>query len=56
MSPKRRSKVDDFGAQTPMGRAAQSAELAPVHVFFASRESSYITDEVLGATGGQLLT
>ncbi len=49
-------KVEDFGAQTPMGRAAQPAELAPVYVFFASQESSYVTGEVLGVTGGQLLT
>ncbi|PWK83562.1 enoyl-ACP reductase-like protein [Lentzea atacamensis] len=39
-----------------MGRAAQSAELAPVFVFLASQESSYVTGEVLGVTGGQLLT
>ncbi|SDK00879.1 hypothetical protein SAMN04488074_10417 [Lentzea albidocapillata subsp. violacea] len=49
-------KVGDFGAQTPMGRAAQPAELGPAYVFFASQESSYITGEVLGVTGGQLLT
>ncbi|HEY0451123.1 SDR family oxidoreductase [Actinophytocola sp.] len=49
-------KVDSFGAQTPLGRAAQPAELAPPYVFFASQESSYITGEVLGVTGGQLLT
>ncbi|GAA3646380.1 SDR family oxidoreductase [Lentzea roselyniae] len=49
-------KVDDFGAQTPIGRAAQPAELAPVFVFLASQESSYVTGEVLGVTGGQLLT
>jgi NAD(P)-dependent dehydrogenase (short-subunit alcohol dehydrogenase family) len=49
-------KIDSFGAQTPMGRAAQPAELGPVYVFFASQESSYITGEVLGVTGGQLLT
>ncbi|SER72084.1 hypothetical protein SAMN05216188_114149 [Lentzea xinjiangensis] len=49
-------KVDDFGAQAPIGRAAQPAELAPAFVFFASQESSYITGEVLGVTGGQLLT
>jgi NAD(P)-dependent dehydrogenase (short-subunit alcohol dehydrogenase family) len=49
-------KVDSFGAQTPMGRAAQPAELAPPYVFFASQESSYVTGEVLGVTGGQLLT
>ncbi len=49
-------KVDSFGAATPMGRAAQPAELAPPYVFFASQESSYVTGEVLGVTGGQLLT
>jgi NAD(P)-dependent dehydrogenase (short-subunit alcohol dehydrogenase family) len=49
-------KVDSFGAQTPMGRAGQPAELAPAYVFFASQESSYVTGEVLGVTGGQVLT
>ena len=49
-------KVDSFGEQTPMGRAAQPAELAPPYVFFASQESSYVTGEVLGVTGGQPLT
>jgi NAD(P)-dependent dehydrogenase (short-subunit alcohol dehydrogenase family) len=49
-------KVDDFGEQTPMGRAAQPAELAPAYVFFASQESSYVTGEVLGVTGGQRVT
>jgi NAD(P)-dependent dehydrogenase (short-subunit alcohol dehydrogenase family) len=49
-------KVSSFGASTPLGRAAQPAELAPPYVFFASQESSYVTGEVLGVTGGQLLT
>jgi NAD(P)-dependent dehydrogenase (short-subunit alcohol dehydrogenase family) len=49
-------KVSSFGASTPLGRAGQPAELAPPFVFFASQESSYITGEVLGVTGGQLLT
>ena len=49
-------KVDSFGAQTPLGRAGQPAELAPAYVFFASQESSYITGEVLAVTGGQTLT
>ena len=44
-----------FGEQTPMGRAGQPAELAPVYVFLASRESSYITGEVIGVTGGKPL-
>jgi NAD(P)-dependent dehydrogenase (short-subunit alcohol dehydrogenase family) len=46
-------KVESFGQQTPMGRAAQPAELAPAYVFFASQESSYVTAEVLAVTGGQ---
>jgi NAD(P)-dependent dehydrogenase (short-subunit alcohol dehydrogenase family) len=46
-------KVSSFGAQTPMGRAAQPAELATAYVFFASQESSYVTGEVLSVTGGQ---
>jgi NAD(P)-dependent dehydrogenase (short-subunit alcohol dehydrogenase family) len=50
-----RSKVDSFGADTPLGRAGQPAELAPAYVFFASQESSYITGEVLGVTGGKPL-
>ncbi|GGP77730.1 SDR family oxidoreductase [Saccharothrix coeruleofusca] len=49
-------KVDSFGGDTPLGRAAQPAELAPPYVFFASQESSYITGETLGVTGGKPLT
>jgi NAD(P)-dependent dehydrogenase (short-subunit alcohol dehydrogenase family) len=48
-------KVASFGEDTPMGRAGQPAELAPAYVFFASQESSYITGEVLGVTGGKPL-
>ena len=48
-------KVEQFGAQTPMGRAGQPAELAPIFVFLASKESSYITGEIFGVTGGMPL-
>jgi hypothetical protein len=48
-------KVANFGANTPMGRAGQPAELAPAFVFLASDESRYITGEVLGVTGGRVL-
>jgi hypothetical protein len=49
-------KVESFGSQAPMGRAAQPAELAPLYVFLASSESSYITGEVVGITGGSPIT
>lgn len=48
-------KIPTFGEQTPMGRPGQPAEVAPAYVFFASQESSFITAEVLGVTGGQHL-
>ncbi|GAC1642626.1 MAG: SDR family oxidoreductase [Chloroflexota bacterium] len=48
-------KVKDFGRQSPMGRPAQPYELAPPFVFLASQESSYITGEVIGVTGGSPL-
>ncbi len=48
-------KVEQFGGDTPLGRAGQPAELAPVYVFFASQESSYITGDRIGVTGGRPL-
>jgi hypothetical protein len=48
-------EVKSFGAQTPLGRAGQPAELAPAFVFLASQESSYITGERIGVTGGMPL-
>ena len=49
-----KEKVKKFGSQTVFGRAAQPAELAPVYVFLASDEASYVTGEVYGVTGGQM--
>ncbi len=49
-------KVKNFGADTPMGRAAQPDEIAPSYVFFASnRLSSYYSGEVLAPVGGQTM-
>ncbi|MEV7180683.1 SDR family oxidoreductase [Kitasatospora sp. NPDC093679] len=45
-------KVAHFGEQSPMGRPAQPAEMAPAYVFLASQEASYITGEIVNATGG----
>lgn len=46
-------KLAQFGQDTPLGRAGQPAELAPTYVFLASQESSYITGEIIGVTGGR---
>lgn len=48
-------KLKEFGEQVPLGRPGQPAELAPAYVFLASQESSYITAEVIGVTGGNHL-
>lgn len=48
-------KLVEFGKNVPMGRPGQPAELAPTYVFLASQESSYITAEVIGVTGGNHL-
>ena len=45
-------KLPQFGAQTPIGRPGQPAEIAPLYVLLASGESSYATGQVLGASGG----
>jgi NAD(P)-dependent dehydrogenase (short-subunit alcohol dehydrogenase family) len=49
-----KEKVKQFGSQTVFGRAAQPAEIAPIFVFLASDQASYVTGEVYGATGGQM--
>ena len=47
-------RAKNFGADTLFGRAAQPAEMAPIFVFLASAEASYVTGEIYGATGGQM--
>jgi len=48
-------KLPQFGQQTPMKRAGQPVELAPIYVYLASQESSYVTAEVHGVCGGEHL-
>ncbi|MCX2926927.1 SDR family oxidoreductase [Streptomyces sp. NEAU-W12] len=44
--------TQEFGKQSPLGRPAQPAEMAPAYVFLASPQASYITGEIVNATGG----
>lgn len=46
-------KVEQFGSNTLFGRPAQPAELAPVYVFLASSNASFISGEIYGVTGGR---
>jgi NAD(P)-dependent dehydrogenase (short-subunit alcohol dehydrogenase family) len=49
-------RVEKFGQQVPMGRAAQPDEIAPSYVFFAAPQlSSYYSGEVLAPIGGETL-
>ncbi len=50
-----KEQTAEFGKSTPIGRPAQPVELAPVYVFLASSESSYICGEIVGVTGGKPL-
>jgi len=48
-------KVAKFGKDIPMGRPAQPAEIAPCYVFLASKESVFITGQVLHPNGGTIV-
>ena len=46
-------QVEEFGRSTPLGRAAQPAELAPIFVLLASDEASYMSGGAYPVTGGR---
>ena len=48
-------KVATFGADTPLGRAGEPWEVATCYVFLASRDSSYMTGQVLHPNGGEII-
>ncbi|HEY0793906.1 MAG TPA: glucose 1-dehydrogenase [Chthoniobacterales bacterium] len=45
-------QVKSFGEETPMKRAGQPAELAPIYVLLASDEASYVSGARVAVTGG----
>jgi NAD(P)-dependent dehydrogenase (short-subunit alcohol dehydrogenase family) len=48
-------KVEEFGADTPMKRPGQPAEVAMCYVFLASEDSSYIAGQILHPNGGEVV-
>jgi len=45
--------LKEFGMTTPMGRPGQPAEIAHVYVQLAAAESSYVTGQIYGESGGR---
>jgi len=45
---------EEFGKDTPMGRAGQPAEVAPAYVFLASEDASYIAGVTIPIAGGRI--
>lgn len=45
-------QIKSFGQDVPLERAGQPAEMAPIYVFLASQESSYMVGSTVAATGG----
>ena len=50
-----KEKVGKFGTDSPIGRPAQPAEIAPCYVFLASKDAAFMTGQVLHPNGGSVL-
>jgi NAD(P)-dependent dehydrogenase (short-subunit alcohol dehydrogenase family) len=48
-------RVAKFGSDSPMGRAAEPAEIAPSYVFLASEDASYFSGQILHPNGGEIV-
>ena len=46
-------KIPTLGAEAPMKRSGQTYEIAPLFVYLASDDSSYVTGQVMHINGGQ---
>ena len=47
------AKIPTLGADVPMKRAGQTAEIAPIFVYLASDDSSYVTGQIMHINGGE---
>jgi NAD(P)-dependent dehydrogenase (short-subunit alcohol dehydrogenase family) len=45
-------KLENFGGETPIGRAGQPAELGSIYVQLAAADASFATGQVYGSAGG----
>ncbi len=50
-----KEKVKEFGKDQPMKRPGQPFELAPAYVYLASRDSTYVSGQVIHVNGGEIV-
>ena len=48
-------KVEEFGADTPLGRPGEPEEVAPSYLFLATEGAEYMSGQVLHPNGGQVV-
>ena len=46
-------KIPTLGSDAPMGRAGHPYEIAPLFIYLASEDSSYVTGQVMHINGGE---
>lgn len=49
-------KVGEHGGDTPMERRGQPSEVAPAYVYFASKDSTYVTGQAIHVNGGDFIS
>lgn len=49
-----KEEVENFGHEVALGRPGQPEELAPIYVFLASQDASFMTGSIVEVTGGKL--
>ncbi len=50
-----KKKVSEFGSNVPMKRPGQPYELAPAYVYLASRDSTYVSGQIIHVNGGVIV-
>ncbi len=50
-----KEKIPTLGSDCPMGRAGNTYEIAPIFVYLACEDSSYVTGQVMHINGGQYM-